>query len=34
MAMAWVKRVTDVMYPEKQAPAVFTDYRLTASTSE
>jgi quinol monooxygenase YgiN len=28
----WVKRFTDVIYPENQAPVVFTEYRLIAST--
>ncbi len=31
---AWVHRFTDVIYPENQAPVVFTDYRLIVSTSQ
>ena len=28
----WVKRFTDVIYPESLEPVVFTEYRLIAST--
>lgn len=28
----WVKRFTDVIYPENVAPVVFTQFRLVAST--
>jgi len=31
---AWVHRFADVIYPENQAPVVFTDYRLIALTRE
>jgi len=28
----WVKRFTDVIYPESLEPVIFTEYRLIAST--
>lgn len=28
----WVKRFTDIIYPENVEPIVFTEYRLIAST--
>ena len=28
----WVKRFTDIIYPENLEPVVFTEYRLIAST--
>jgi quinol monooxygenase YgiN len=29
----WVKRFTEVIYPENVEPVVFTEYRLVASTA-